>query len=237
MTRAASTLPVRTPAVRTGEAVTIGHFRLQEGRRGLHVNDPTVFVVDDEAGVRKSLTRLFRSTGWASQAFASPREFLSAYDPDAPGCLVLDLAMPGLDGVELQGILSDMGSVLPIVFLTGHAEVPDSVMAMKRGALDFLTKPAEPEVLKATVRAALERDAGIRRERAELRELQRRADTLTPREREVLAHVVSGQLNKQIARDLGAAEKTIRIHRGRVMKKMRADSVAALVRMADRLGD
>lgn len=200
------------------------------------MNDPTVFVVDDEAGVRTSLTRLFRSVGWATEDFASPAEFLSAFDPEASGCVVLDFAMPGIDGVELQGILADRGSELPIVFLTGQAQVPDTVTALKQGALDFLTKPVEPEVLLAAVRAALARDAEARREKAEIQELQRRVDTLTPREREVFAHVVSGQLNKLIARDLGTAEKTIRIHRGRVMRKMQADSLASLVRMAGRLG-
>lgn len=200
------------------------------------MNDPTVFVVDDEAGVRSSLTRLFRSAGLATEDFASPAEFLSRYDPEAAGCLVLDFAMPGMDGVELQGLLAERGSQLPIVFLTGQAEVPDSVAALKRGALDFLTKPVEPEELLAAVRGALAQDSENRRERDEVHAIRRRLDSLTPREREVFEHVVTGQLNKQIARDLGAAEKTIRIHRGRVMKKMRADSVAVLVRMAERLG-
>lgn len=200
------------------------------------MNDPTVFVVDDEAGVRSSLTRLFRSVGWATRDFASPEEFLASYDSEAAGCLVLDLAMPGFDGVQLQSVLRDMGSELPVVFLTGQAGVPDSVAALKQGALDFLTKPVEPEVLLGAVREALAHDAEIRDENAATGELRKRFETLTPREREVLAHVVTGQLNKQIARDLGAADKTIRIHRGRVMKKMRADSVATLVRMAERLG-
>jgi len=200
------------------------------------LNDPTVFVVDDEAGVRSSLTRLFRSAGWATRDFASAEEFLASYDPEATGCLVLDFAMPGLDGVQLQSILRDMGSELPIVFLTGQASIPDSVAALKQGALDFLTKPVEPQVLLEAVRLAFETDEIDRHERAEVEELRRRADSLTPREREVFEHVVTGQLNKQIARDLGAAEKTIRIHRGRVMKKMQADSVATLVRIAERLG-
>jgi FixJ family two-component response regulator len=200
------------------------------------VNEPTVFVVDDEAAVRNSLTRLFRSAGLATEGFGSPAEFLSAYDPAATGCIVLDFAMPGMDGVELQGLLRERGSQLPIVFLTGQAQVPDSVTALKRGALDFLTKPVEPAELLLVVRAALEWDSANRLERAEVQELRARLDTLTPREREVFEHVVTGQLSKQIARDLGAAEKTIRIHRGRVMKKMQADSVATLVRMAERLG-
>ena len=202
----------------------------------LQVNEPTVFVVDDEAAVRNSLTRLFRSAGLATEGFGSPAEFLSVYDPAATGCIVLDFAMPGMDGVELQAALQERGSRLPIVFLTGQAEVPDSVTALKRGALDFLTKPVEPAELLLVVRAALERDSANRLERAEVQELRARLDTLTPREHEVFEHVVTGQLSKQIARDLGTAEKTIRIHRGRVMKKMQADSVATLVRMAERLG-
>ncbi len=197
----------------------------------------TVFVVDDEDGFRSSVTRLFRSAGLAVRDFASPEEFLEAYDPQATGCLVLDFAMPGLDGVELQRILhEELDCGLPIVFLTGQAEVPDSVKALKQGALDFLTKPAEPEVLLAAVRTALARDEDCRREKAEVEELRGRLDELTPREHEVFEHVVTGQISKQIARDLGTAEKTIRIHRGQVMKKMKADSVAALVRMAERLG-
>jgi FixJ family two-component response regulator len=145
--------------------------------------------------------------------------------------------MPEVNGIELQRVLhEELDCEIPIIFLTGHAEVPDSVTAMKQGALDFLTKPAEPGDLKEAVRRALTRDAELRRERAELLELRRRTATLTPREREVFEHVVTGQLNKQIARDLGTAEKTIRIHRGRVMRKMGAGSLAELTRMAERLG-
>ena len=198
---------------------------------------PTVFVVDDEPEFRRSLDRLFRSRSIASRGFGSAREFLAEFDPDAPGCLVLDLAMPGVDGIELQRLLhEEWDCELPVIFLTGTAEVPDSVAALKEGAFDFLTKPAEPDVILATVRAALARDAECRRERAELRELRQAFETLTPREKEVMEHVVTGQLNKQVARDLGAAEKTIRIHRGRMMKKMGAGSLAELVRMAERLG-
>jgi FixJ family two-component response regulator len=196
-----------------------------------------VFVVDDEPEFRSSLARLFRSQGILTRGFGSAREFLADFDPEAPGCLVLDLAMPELDGIELQRMLHEEWKCeLPVIFLTGHAEVPDSVVALKEGAFDFLTKPAEPAALLDAVRSALERDAECRQARDEIRELRRLYDTLTPREKEVLAHVVTGQLNKQIARDLGTAEKTIRIHRGRMMKKMGASSLAELVRMAERLG-
>jgi FixJ family two-component response regulator len=193
--------------------------------------------VDDEQGFRSSVIRLLKSAGLRARGFGSASEFLAEFDPAAPGCLVLDFAMPGLDGVELQRKLhEELDSDIPIVFLTGQAQVPDTVTALKEGAVDFLTKPAEPEVLIAAVRAALARDEERRRDRDEIAELEDRFERLTPREREVFAHVVTGQLSKQIARDLGTAEKTIRIHRGQVMKKMQADSVASLVRMADRLG-
>jgi FixJ family two-component response regulator len=201
------------------------------------VNETTVFIVDDEPEFRSSVARLLRSEGFPARGYGSAQEFLDAFDPETPGCLVLDLAMPEIDGIELQRILhEERDCELPVIFLTGHAEIPDSVAALKEGALDFLTKPVEPDVLLAAVRSALERDAESRTARAEIREVRRRYETLTPREREVMAHVVTGQLSKQIARDLGTAEKTIRIHRGQVMKKMQADSVATLVRMAEKLG-
>jgi FixJ family two-component response regulator len=201
------------------------------------VSEPTVFLVDDEPEFRSSIARLLRSEGLASRGYSSGSEFLAAFDPEAPGCLVLDLAMPGLDGIELQRILHEnRDREIPIVFLSGQADVPDSVRALKEGAVDFLTKPVEPEVLLSAVRLALDRDAEWRSERAEIRVFEQRYETLTPREREVMTHVVAGQLSKQIGRELGAAEKTIRIHRSRLMKKMQADSVATLVRMAEKLG-
>lgn len=199
--------------------------------------DCTVFVVDDDPEYRDSLFRLLRSRGHRARAYASAEEFLDDFDPDAAGCLVLDFAMPGMDGLELQRVLhAERGGEIPIVFLSGHAEVPDSVSALKDGAVDFLTKPVDPGVLLGAIELAMERDCRLRADRAERRALESRLETLTPREREVLAHVLTGQLNKQIARDLGCAEKTVRIHRGSVMRKLQADSVATLVRMAEKLG-
>jgi FixJ family two-component response regulator len=197
---------------------------------------PTVFVVDDDAAVLKSLSRLFRSEGLAVATFASPWEFLDRHDPNAPGCMVLDMAMPRLNGLELQDALAARGDEVAIVFLTGHGDIPTSVKAMKRGAVDFLTKPVDDEELLKAVRAALEKDSLQRQARAEVAELQKRLATLTPREREVLEHVISGQLNKQIAADLGTVEQTIKVHRGRVMEKMKVRSVAELVHLAERLG-
>jgi FixJ family two-component response regulator len=166
----------------------------------------------------------------------SAQEFLERHDPRAPGCLLLDVSMPGLDGLDLQAALAARGSAIPIVFLTGHGDVPMTVQAMKRGALDFLTKPVDDADLLEAIRVAIQKDAAQRRAQAELDDILQRLATLTPREREVLAHVVSGQLNKQIAGDLGTVEQTIKVHRARVMEKMRAQSVADLVRMAERAG-
>ncbi len=197
---------------------------------------PTVFVVDDYAPLRSAISRLLRAAGFAVAAFASPEKFLAQYDPHTPGCLVLDLDMPAVHGLELQRILATKGSVLPIIFLTGHGDIPKSVQAMKRGASDFLTKPVNDKDLLAAVRVAIERDALARREQAKLSEICARLDTLTPREREVLEHVVAGKLNKRIAGDLGVTEATIKMHRARVMAKMKVQAVADLVRLAERCG-
>jgi len=197
---------------------------------------PTVFVVDDDPAVLKSLSRLLRSAHLVAATFTSPREFLDRHDPDAPGCLVLDVAMPGLNGLELQQAMATSGHERPIVFLTGHGDIPMSVQAMKRGAVDFLTKPVNDADLLQAVRVAVEKDRLQRQTHAEVADIQRCLAALTPREREVLEHVVAGQLNKQIAYDLGTVEKTIKVHRGQVMKKMRAQSVAELVRLAERVG-
>ena len=197
---------------------------------------PIVFVVDDDPDVLKSLARVLRSAGLAVAAFNSASDFLKQHDPRAAGCLVLDVAMPGLNGLELQQALTDKGSAIPIIFLTGRGDIPMSVQAMKGGAVDFLTKPIHDEDLLKAVHIALEKDRIERQTRAELDEIQERLATLTPREREVLTHVVSGQLNKQIANDLGTVEKTIKVHRARVMEKMKVNSVAELVRLTERLG-
>src|SRR5215475_13310024 len=198
--------------------------------------DPTVFVVDDYAPGRRSISRLLHAAGFAVAAFASANEFLAQFDPQTPGCLVLDLAMPAVTGLELQNILAEKGSLLPIIFLTAHGDVPKSVQAMKHGASDFLTKPVNDEDLLAAVRAAIEKNRALRLEQAELSEIRARLATLTPREREVLEYVVTGKLNKQIAGDLGTVEQTVKIHRAHVMQKMRAGSVAELVRLTQRCG-
>jgi FixJ family two-component response regulator len=197
---------------------------------------PTVFVVDDYAPVRSSISRLLRAAGFAVTAFGSPQEFLAQYDPRIPGCLVLDLDMPAVNGFELQRILAKKGSVLPIIFLTGHGDIPKSVRAMKHGASDFLTKPVNDEDLLAAIRVAIEKDCALRRGQTNLSEIRAHLATLTPREREVLEHVVTGKLNKQIAGDLGTVEQTVKVHRARVMQKLKVHSVAELVRLTERCG-
>jgi RNA polymerase sigma factor (sigma-70 family) len=202
------------------------------------VNDEatTVFLVDDDPGVLRALTRLLRAGGYQVSAFRSARDFLVQHDAAAPGCMVLDLAMPGLNGLELQTALAAAGCQRPIVFISGHGDVPSSVRAMKAGAVDFLTKPVSEENLLAAIQRAMDRDRQMRETRAELQTIGERLNRLTPREREVLQHVVAGQLNKQIAADLGTVEKTVKVHRSRVMEKMGVRSLADLVRMAERIG-
>lgn len=196
----------------------------------------TVFVVDDEPTLLRAIARLLASAGWQAVTYASPAEFLEKLDPARPGCLVLDVSMPGLDGLALQEALAARGSELPIVFLTGKGDVPMSVRAMKRGAIDFLLKPVDERELLPAIERAFETDRARRRARAEREEARRRLATLTPRERQVLELVVSGRLNKQVAGELGTVEKTIKVHRGRVMEKMKAASLAELVRLAQRAG-
>jgi len=199
------------------------------------VNEPLVFVVDDDASVRKSVARLLDSAGYRSELFEEPGRFLARPPHDGPSCLILDLQMPEMTGLELQARLNDSGHALPIIFVTGHGDIPTSVRAMRQGALDFLSKPFGSEQLLEAVGNALARDRAGFEERRELEVLIGRHRLLTPREREVFDLVVQGLLNKQVARQLGASEKTIKAHRGRVMEKMRAGSLAELVRMSDRL--
>jgi FixJ family two-component response regulator len=197
----------------------------------------TVFVVDDDPGVVKALARLLRANGYAVQTFTSPQEFLGKHNPSIPGCALLDVSMPGIDGLELQrALVASKDTCRPIIFLTGKGDIPTSVRAMKAGAVDFLTKPAnDVEILAAIARAA-DQDSRARRDFTELEVIKRKIATLTPREREVLRHVVAGRLNKQIAGDLGTVEKTVKVHRGRMMVKMGVRTVADLVRLAEKVG-
>jgi len=196
----------------------------------------TVFLVDDDPGVLKALTRLLRASGREVRAFSSADEFLAQHDPAAPGCLVLDVALPRRNGLDLQRDLAASGADRAVVFITGIGDIPTSVRAMKAGAVDFLTKPFDDTQLLAAVQTAIEKDERMRRAGAERRGVERKLATLTSRERQVLEHVVSGQLNKHIASDLGTVEKTIKVHRGRIMQKMGAASLVELVRMADAAG-
>ncbi|HEY7249268.1 MAG TPA: response regulator transcription factor [Methylomirabilota bacterium] len=199
------------------------------------MDEGVVYVVDDDASVRRALSRLIHSVGLEVMTFPSAHAFLAFTPSDRPACLVLDVRLPGPSGLDLQAALTQADRSVPIVFITGHGNVPTSVRAMKGGAVDFLQKPFNDQELLDCVQRALRRSGEERAERAERSELERRVGSLTPREREVLLLVVAGMLNKQIADKLGIAEKTIKVHRGRVMEKMQADSIADLVRMSEKL--
>jgi FixJ family two-component response regulator len=205
---------------------------MQEPRK----HEAVIAIVDDDPSVRRGLERLIRSMGWKTEVFASAQEFLARPTTAGPGCLVLDVQLPGLSGLDLQKQMAEAGLETPIVFLTGHGSIPISVQAMKAGAIEFLTKPVDEQDLLRAIQEAVERDRCSRKQHADTRDLRDRYESLTVREQEVMRQVVFGLLNKQIAAELKITEDTVKFHRGHIMRKMRADSLADLVRMSENLG-
>jgi FixJ family two-component response regulator len=198
--------------------------------------DETIFLIDDDISVREGLTGLFESAGFTVRTYASALEFLAHNPSQADGCLILDVEMPGMNGLDLQRAMNSSGIFLPVIFLTGHGDIPMTVEALKAGAVHFLTKPVREDALMDAIRQALDSDRKSRLDRAEARKLRERFDLLAPRERQVMGLVVSGRLNKQIAHELGVSERTVKLHRSRIMQKMCAESLADLVKQAEKLG-
>ena len=198
--------------------------------------EEVVYIIDDDASVRRGLGELLRSVGLGVQTFESSQEFLDSKRPDAPGCIILDVRLPGRSGLEFQSMLQNLGIQLPVIFISAHSDIPISVRAMKSGAIEFLTKPLREQELLDAVHAGIEQDRARRQEAELIAELRARYDSLTPREREIMNLVVTGRVNKQIAAQAGLSEVTVKVHRGHVMQKMRAKSLVDLVRMADSLG-
>jgi FixJ family two-component response regulator len=223
------------PASRGDKTSSGGNFGHVVGSSPMSIATPIVFVVDDDISVRESLEPLIRKVGWHPETFASAQEFLDRPRSLVPSCLVLDVSLPGLNGLELQKRIAVERTDMPIIFITGYGDVPKSVQAMKAGAVEFLTKPVSQDVLLEAIRQALERSRAALGREAEMQELRNRYALVSPRERQVMALVVSGLLNKQIADELGISVITVKTHRGKVMKKMRADSLAALVNLAAKL--